>query len=89
MVIKMQLSKNDVLDESAAKQLDSVFTHDARMSLSEYGNDYDLILRKDAVNAIRERCIFSHIPFDSSTPEGERALEAIDAIRKVKAVAKG
>lgn len=45
--------------------------------------DNDLIRRGDALNAIRKMCILDHLPFRSNTPEGQRAMEALMAIRKV------
>ena len=49
----------------------------------EYDNN-DLILRGDALKAIRQKCISEHLPFKSNTPEGERVLEALVAVHKVK-----
>ena len=49
----------------------------------EYDNN-DLILRGDALKAIRKRCISEHLPFKSNTPEGKRVLEALVAVHQVK-----
>lgn len=49
----------------------------------EYDNN-DLILRGDALKAIRKRCISEHLPFKSNTPEGERVLDALVAVHQVK-----
>lgn len=49
----------------------------------EYDNN-DLILRGDALKAIRKRCISEHLPFKSNTPEGERVLDALAAVHQVK-----
>lgn len=49
----------------------------------EYDNN-DLILRGDALKAIRQKCISEHLPFKSNTPEGERVLEALVAVHQVK-----
>lgn len=49
------------------------------------GRPGDLIRREDAVNAIRTACIRKHIPFNSSSPEGRRALEAIWAVHTTPA----
>lgn len=57
--------------------------------IEEYGDDDDLIRRGDAIAAIRKRCVINYSPFRTSTPEGQRALEAIDAVHKVKAAVKG
>lgn len=57
--------------------------------IEEYGDDDDLIRRGDAIAAIRKRCVINHSPFRTSTPEGQRTLEAIDAVHKVKAAVKG
>lgn len=45
----------------------------------------DYVRRVDVENAIRKACIMGHIPFSSATPEGQRALEAIRAVRHVEA----
>lgn len=55
-----------------------------KMELSRYGKESDLIYRGDALNAIRGACIMAHIPFNSSSPEGRRTMEAIKAVWKVK-----
>lgn len=49
----------------------------------EYDNN-DLILRSDALKAIRQKCISEHLPFKSNTPEGERVLEALVAVHQVQ-----
>lgn len=49
----------------------------------EYDNN-DLILRGDALKAIRKRCISEHLPFKQNTPEGERVLDALVAVHQVK-----
>lgn len=49
----------------------------------EYDNN-DLILRGDALKAIRQKCISEHLPFKSNTPEGARVLEALVAVHQVK-----
>ena len=49
------------------------------------GRPGDLIRREDALNAIRTACIRKHIPFNSSSPEGRRALEAIWAVHTTPA----
>lgn len=45
--------------------------------------DNDLIRRDDAINAIRMTCVIGHLPFKSATPEGQRTLEALRAVRNV------
>lgn len=54
-----------------------------KMINGEYDNN-DLILRGDALKAIRQKCISEHLPFKSNTPEGERVLEALVAVHRVK-----
>lgn len=54
-----------------------------KMINGEYDNN-DLILRGDALKAIRQRCISEHLPFKSNTPEGARVLEALVAVHQVK-----
>lgn len=49
------------------------------------GNPKDLIRREDAVDAVRTACIRKHIPFNSKSPEGRRALEAVWAISTIPA----
>lgn len=49
----------------------------------EYDNN-DLILRGDALKAIRQRCISEHLPFESNTPVGARVLDALAAVYQVK-----
>lgn len=49
----------------------------------EYDNN-DLILRGDALKAIRQRCISEHLPFKSNTPVGARVLDALAAVYQVK-----
>lgn len=49
-----------------------------------YGDDNDLILRGDALKAIRQRCISEHLPFKSNTPVGARVLDALAAVYQVK-----
>lgn len=51
-----------------------------------YGDDEDLIRRGDALNAIRGTCIGGHLPFITSSPEGQRVLKALNAVRTVKKV---
>ena len=54
-----------------------------KMINGEYDNN-DLILRSDALKAIRQRCISEHLPFKSNTPEGARVLDALVAVHQVK-----
>lgn len=54
-----------------------------KMINGEYDNN-DLILRSDALKAIRKRCISEYLPFKSNTPEGERVLDALVAVHQVK-----
>ncbi len=54
-----------------------------KMINGEYDNN-DLILRGDALKAIRQRCIGEHLPFKSNTPEGARVLDALVAVHQVK-----
>lgn len=54
----------------------------------ELGDD-DLIRRGDAVKAIRDACVFAHLPFNTGTPEGQRTMEAIRAVREVPAAKEG
>lgn len=54
-----------------------------KMINGEYDNN-DLILRSDALKAIRQKCISEHLPFKSNTPEGKRVLEALVAVHQVK-----
>ena len=74
----------DAAYEDALKLLES-----GKNVIEEYGDDDDLIRRGDAIAAIRKRCVINHSPFRISTPEGQRTLEAIDAVHKVKAAVKG
>lgn len=46
----------------------------------------DLISREAAIRAIRRKCIFAHIPFKSASREGQRTLEALNAVWEVPAV---
>lgn len=54
-----------------------------KMINGEYDNN-DLILRGDALKAIRKRCISEHLPFKSNTPEGALVLDALTAVHQVK-----
>lgn len=54
-----------------------------KMINGEYDNN-DLILRGDALKAIRQRCISEHLPFKSNTPVGARVLDALVAVHQVK-----
>jgi hypothetical protein len=54
-----------------------------KMINGEYDNN-DLILRGDALKAIRQRCIGEHLPFKSNTPVGARVLDALAAVHQVK-----
>lgn len=54
-----------------------------KMINGEYDNN-DLILRGDALKAIRQRCISEHLPFKSNTPVGARVLDALIAVHQVK-----
>lgn len=54
-----------------------------KMINGEYDNN-DLILRGDALKAIRQRCIGEHLPFESNTPVGARVLDALVAVYQVK-----
>lgn len=74
----------DAAYEEVIKLLES-----RKSAIEEYGDDDDLIRRGDAIAAIRKRCVINHSPFRTSTPEGQRTLEAIDAVHKVKAAVKG
>lgn len=47
-------------------------------------NENDLIRRGDALKAIRKACISAYLPFDSATPEGQRVMDALYAVWKVK-----
>lgn len=49
----------------------------------EYDNN-DLILRGDALKAIRQKCISEHLPFKSNTPVGALVLDALAAVYQVK-----
>lgn len=52
--------------------------------ISDFGDENDLIRRGDALKAIRKACISAHLPFDSATPEGQRVMDALYAVWKVK-----
>ena len=54
-----------------------------KMINGEYDSN-DLILRGDALKAIRQRCICEHLHFDSNTPVGARVLDALAAVYQVK-----
>lgn len=54
-----------------------------KMINGEYDNN-DLILRGDALKAIRQRCIGEQLPFESNTPVGARVLDALAAVYHVK-----
>lgn len=54
-----------------------------KMINGEYDNN-DLILRGDALKAIRQKCISEHLPFKSNTPVGARVLDALAAVYQVK-----
>lgn len=47
--------------------------------------DTDLITRGDAKNAIRKACVLRHLPMSSKTLEGQRTLEALQAVSQVAA----
>lgn len=53
-------------------------------NISDFGDANDLIRRGDALKAIRKACISAHLPFDSATPEGQRVMDALYAVWKVK-----
>lgn len=59
-------------------------TSNVRGILSDMANENDLIRRGDALKAIRKACISAHLPFDSATPEGQRVMDALYAVWKVK-----
>lgn len=52
--------------------------------IADFGDENDLIRRGDALKAIRKACISAHLPFDSATPEGQRVMEALYVVWKVK-----
>lgn len=52
--------------------------------ISDFGDENDLIWRGDALKAIKKACISAHLPFDSATPEGQRVMDALYAVWKVK-----
>nr|DAH29852.1 MAG TPA: hypothetical protein [Caudoviricetes sp.] len=52
--------------------------------ISDFGDENDLIRRGDALKAIRKACISAHLLFNSATPEGQRVMEALYAVWKVK-----
>ena len=54
--------------------------HPARIKI--YAED-DLIPRAEAMNAIRRACISAHVPWKSSSPQGQTALEALSAVNSV------
>ena len=54
-----------------------------KMINGEYDNN-DLILRGDALKAIRQRCIGDHLPFKSNTAVGARVFDALAAVYQVK-----
>ena len=54
-----------------------------KMINGEYDNN-DLILRGDALKAIRQKCISEHLPFKSNTPVGALVLDALAAVYQVK-----
>ena len=54
--------------------------------IADFGDENDLIRRGDALKAIRKACISAHLPFDSATPEGNRVMEALYAVWKVKRI---
>ena len=59
---------------------------EAFTALKKVGRPGDLIRREDAVNAVRIACVRNHIPFNSGSPEGRRAIEAIWAVHTTPAV---
>jgi hypothetical protein len=57
---------------------------DSMPKISDFGDENDLIRRGDALKAIRKAYISAHLPFDSATPEGQRVMDALYAVWKVK-----
>lgn len=57
---------------------------DSIPKIADFGDENDLIRRGDALKAIRKACISAHLPFDSATPEGQRVMEALYDVWKVK-----
>lgn len=56
----------------------------AGLYVSYFGDENDLIRRGDALRAIRKACISAYLPFNSATPEGQRVMDALYAVWKVK-----
>lgn len=54
--------------------------------ISDFGDENDLIRRGDVLKAIRKACISAYLPFDSATPEGQRVMDALYAVWKVKKI---
>lgn len=68
------------------KEVNAQLADRMRETAHGYGDVNDLILRGDALNAIRKACIHERLPFDSATAEGQRAMEALQAVWKVPGV---
>lgn len=75
-MMKSIVLDGDKIDEAIKNTRD-------KMLQGGYDND-DLIVRGDALKAIRKRCISEHLPFKSNTPAGERVLDALIAVHQVK-----
>ena len=71
--------------EVANSPLDDVLGHEMTSYLSsiKIASEDDLIRRGDVANAIRRNCMYNHIPWFSSSPEGKTTLEALAAVNDV------
>ena len=71
--------------EAANSPLDDVLGHEMTSYLSsiKIASEDDLIRRGDVANAIRRNCMYNHIPWFSSSPEGKTTLEALAAVNDV------
>lgn len=71
--------------EAANKPSEGTFTLDTGKIIPciKMRSEDDLIRRGDVANAIRRNCMYNHIPWFSSSPEGKTTLEALAAVNDV------
>lgn len=71
--------------EAANETSEGTFTLDTGKIIPciKIRSEDDLIRRGDVANAIRRNCMYNHIPWFSSSPEGKTTLEALAAVNDV------
>lgn len=83
---KIERWESRICARNAGEAANSPSDGDFRATLTNFLLHYknrsegDLIRRGDAMSAIRQACILSHIPWKSSSPEGKATLEVLKAI---------